>query len=209
MNETREIRFNNVDYRSEGDELVLEGYPIVWNTKTLIGDEDYGFYESIDRSALDGASLKDVPLKYNHNNGVYILARTRNKSLTLTPDDKGLFMRATLQSNVQAHIDAYNMVKSGLLDKMSFAFNVTRQEVNVESKIPHRHVLGIGRLFDVSIVDIPAYDDTSVYARSIDSVETEIKRLESLRAQSVETDNSDKVMLEVEKLKNINNMRLI
>ena len=201
----KEMRFENVECReADNGELILEGYPIVWERETLIGDEEWGFYETIGRNALVGANMKDVPLKYNHNDSNYILARTRNGSLNLTPDDKGLFMRATLQADVQAHRDAYNMVRSGLLDKMSFAFNVTKQTVT-KGKIPHRRVESIGRLFDVSIVDIPAYDDTSVYARSIDSVETEMKRLESLRAQSVET---DKTMLEVEKLKNYNLIRI-
>lgn len=206
----KEMRFENVECREADDgQLVLEGYPIVWERETLIGDEEWGFYETIGRNALVGANMKDVPLKYNHNDAMTILARTRNNSLTLTPDDKGLFMRATLQSDVQAHRDAYNMVKSGLLDKMSFAFNVTKQTVTEgKGKIPHRRVESIGRLFDVSIVDIPAYDDTSVYARSIDSVETEMKRLESLRAQSLENDEAEKVKLELEKLKNHNLIRI-
>ena len=204
----KEFRFNNVEYREEDDgSLILEGYPIVWDTRTLIGNEEYGFYESIDRHALDGTDMSDVPLRYNHNNVTYILARVRNKSLTLTPDEKGLFMRAKLQGDVQVHRDAYNMVKSGLLDKMSFGFNVTKQTVDNRGTIPSRHVEGIGRLFDVSIVDFPAYDATSVYARSIESVETEIERLENLDVQSVETDDDAEVKLEREKLKNINIMR--
>lgn len=201
----KEFRYNAVECREEGDgQLLIEGYPIIFESETLIGNEDYGFREVISKNALDGANMKDVPLRYNHNNMNYILARTRNKSLALTIDDKGLFMRAVLQSDVQAHRDAYNMVRSGLLDKMSFAFNVTSQTVET-GKIPLRRVESIGRLFDVSIVDFPAYDTTSVYARSFESVETEMKRLESLKRQSVETD----LQLEIERLKNINRMKLI
>lgn len=199
VKQDKETRFNNVEYREENDSLILEGYPIVWNSKTLIGDESNGFYETIDRNALEGADCKDVPLRYNHLDNVLILARTRNKSLELTIDDKGLFMRAYLQKNVQGHIDAYNMVKSGLLDKMSFAFNVTKQSIDRSDKIPHRIIKGIGRLFDVSIVDFPAYDATSVYARSFDLVETELKTLESVeRQKSLESENEK---LTIEKLK--------
>lgn len=201
----KEFRYNAVECREEGDgQLLIEGYPIVFESETLIGNEEYGFREVISKNALDGANMKDVPLRYNHNNTNYILARTRNKSLALTIDDKGLFMRAVLQSDVQAHRDAYNMVRSGLLDKMSFAFNVTSQTVET-GKIPLRRVESIGRLFDVSIVDFPAYDTSSVYARSFESVETEMKRLENLKRQSVETD----LRLEIERLKNINRMKLI
>lgn len=207
MNNEKEIRLQNVEYREEGEQLILEGYPIVWDTETLIGNEEHGFYESISRNSLDNAYMKDVPLKYNHMDNTYILARTRNKSLVLTPDDKGLFMRATLQGDVQAHRDVYNMVKSGLLDKMSFAFNVVRQDVDVRSGVPHRKVLEIGRLFDVSVVDVPAYDQTSIYARSLDLVDTELKALDNARAESVDTDKE--MELEIEKLKNENLIKLL
>lgn len=199
----KETRFNGIQFRKENDEMIIEGYAIVWNQKTLIGDEEYGFTESIDRNSLDKANLKDVALRYNHLDSVVILARTRNKSLELKEDDKGLFIRAKLQNNVQSHIDAYNVVQSGLVDKMSFAFNVTKQEIDRSGKLPHRTITGIGRLFDVSIVDFPAYEGTSVYARSLELVDTELKTLENdEQRQSLENEEVRKnKLLEVEKLK--------
>lgn len=197
----KEVRFRSFEYRDEGEELILEGYPIVWDSETLIGDEEYGFYESIAKGAVDNAALRDVPLKYNHQESAYILARTRNRSLILTPDDAGLHMTARLQSDVQAHRDIYSMVRSGLLDKMSFAFTVLEQDINFEQKIPRRKVLKIGNLFDVSVVDMPAYDQTSVYARSFDLVETKRKALESVRS------SMDIEKLELERLRNINKLK--
>lgn len=203
MKKDKETRFNGLQYRKENDELILEGYAIVWDEKTLIGDEERGFTESIDRHSLDKANVKDVALRYNHYDSFVILARTRNKSLELLPDDKGLFIRAKLQKDVQQHIDAYNMVQSGLVDKMSFAFNVTNQKIDRSGKLPHRTITGIGRLFDVSIVDFPAYDGTSVYARSFDLLDDELKALENEeRTQSLENEEVQKnKLLEVEKLK--------
>lgn len=200
----KETRFNGIQFRKENDELIIEGYAIVWDERTLIGDEEYGFYESIDRHSLDNANMKDVVLRYNHLDSWVTLARTRNKSLELIPDDKGLFIRGKLQNNVQAHIDAYNVVQSKLVDKMSFAFNVTKQSIDRSGKIPHRIVQGIGRLFDVSIVDFPAYEGTSVYARSLDLVDTEIKTLENEeQRQSLENEEvlRKQKELELEKLK--------
>lgn len=203
MKKDKETRFNGLQYRKENDELILEGYAIVWDEKTLIGDEERGFTESVDRHSLDKANVKDVALRYNHYDSFVILARTRNKSLELLPDDKGLFIRAKLQKDVQQHIDAYNMVQSGLVDKMSFAFNVTNQKIDRSGKLPHRTITGIGRLFDVSIVDFPAYDGTSVYARSFDLLDDELKALENEeRTQSLENEEVQKnKLLEVEKLK--------
>ena len=190
-NLVKELRCNNIELRTESldSKLIVEGYAIVWNAQTLIGDEEYGYYEEVDRNALNGANMKDVPLKYNHMDNTYILARTRNNSLTLTIDDYGLKVRAELQSNVQAHVDAYNMIQSGLLDKMSFAFTVAEQDLLID-EINHkryRKITKIDRLFDVSVVDVPAYDQTSISARSVDSLDKEFEALEKASAKTGES----------------------
>lgn len=157
------------DDDSESNKMIIEGYAAVFDSETLIGTEDWGFYESIDKRAFEGANMKDVPLKYNHSDAVPILARTRNKSLELTVDDKGLFIRAELL-DTQDSIDMYKRIKAGLIDKMSFAFTVKEESVR-DDKTPHRKILRFDRIFDVSVVDTPAYDDTSIYARSLEKVE--------------------------------------
>lgn len=160
----------NIERREEDEgKMIIEGYALVFESETLIGDEEWGFYESIDRGALDGANMKDVPLKYNHSDAVPILARTRNKSLELTVDDKGLKIHAELLDTQDA-IDMYKRIKSGLIDKMSFAFTVKEEDVT-KGKTPHRKIKKFDRIFDVSVVDTPAYDDTSVYARSLEQAE--------------------------------------
>lgn len=160
----------NIERREEEEgKMIIEGYALVFDSETLIGDEEWGFYESIDRGALDGANMKDVPLKYNHSDSVPILARTRNKSLELTVDDKGLKIHAELLDTQDA-IDMYKRIKAGLIDKMSFAFTVKEEEVT-KGKTPHRKIKKFDRIFDVSVVDTPAYDDTSIYARSLEQAE--------------------------------------
>lgn len=152
-----------------GGKMVIEGYAAVFDSETLIGTEDWGFYEKIARGAFDGADMKDVCLRYNHSDAFTILARTRNKSLILTPDEKGLRVRAELL-DTQAGRDMFRMVQSGLIDKMSFAFTVKDEDVK-RGKVPHRTITKFDRIFDVSVVDTPAYDDTSIYARSLERAE--------------------------------------
>ena len=164
------------DEGAESDKMVIEGYAAVFDSETLIGSEEWGFYESIERKAFDGANMKDVPLKYNHSDAVPILARTRNKSLELTVDDKGLFIRAELL-DTQDSIDMYKRIKAGLIDKMSFAFTVKESKFT-DAKIPHRKILRFDRIFDVSVVDVPAYDDTSIYARSLELAEASLRQSE-------------------------------
>ena len=80
MDKTKiENRLADVEFKeSEDNKMVLEGYALVFNQETLIGDEENGFIESIDRNALANTNMKDVPMKYNHNDSFLIIARTRN-----------------------------------------------------------------------------------------------------------------------------------
>lgn len=180
MDKTKiENRLSDVSFKEEDEQkMVLEGYAIVFNQETLIGDKEKGFIESIDRNALTNANMKDVPMKYNHDDSFLIIARTRNNSLRLTVDDIGLKVRAEL-IDTDSNKDIYKMVKAGLLDKMSFAFTVSSQKIDRSGDIPKRTITGIDRLYDVSIVDLPAYDQTSiVVGRSLALVDTELMAMD-------------------------------
>ena len=173
----KEVRLADVKFEETEGKMTLEGYAIIFNQETLIGNEEHGFMESIDHRALQNAQMKDVPMKYNHMDSFLIIARTKNKSLTLSVDNIGLKVQAELV-DTQSNQDIYKMVRSGLLDKMSFAFTVEEQSWNKEGKIPKRTITKIGRLYDVSVVDTPAYDSTSIYARSLESMDVELKAME-------------------------------
>lgn len=177
----KETRIAEIRATSE-EKMIIEGYAIKFNEETLIGSEEYGFREEIDRSALTGAKMTDVPLKYNHQDNFLVLARTRNKSLELEIDDVGLKIKAELL-DTQSNRDIYLMVRNGLLDKMSFAFTVKSQSWDRSGEIPKRTVKEIDRLYDVSIVDVPAYEGTSVYARSLELLDNETRRLENLELE--------------------------
>ena len=188
----KEVRLANInDFNielREGDgessgEMIIEGYAAVFDSETLIGDEEWGFYERIEPKAFDGANMKDVPLKYNHSDAVPILARTRNKSLELSVDEKGLFIRAKLL-DTQDNIDMYKRIKAGLIDKMSFAFTVAKEGEDWEKgKIPKRSIKRFDRIFDVSVVDTPAYEDTSIYARSLEMSEDWKDKVETVKSE--------------------------
>ncbi len=177
--EIRLAELRAIEHKEPSDEMVLEGYAIVFDTPAT----HFGFTEVIDRDALNGADLKDVPLRYNHHDTWLVIARTRNKSLELKVDDKGLFVRASL-IDTQSNRDVYKSVKAGLLDKMSFAFTVDKDEWDYETNT--RKVLKIDKLFDVSVVDTPFYDDTSIYARALSDLEKHKETLESEKRSAIE-----------------------
>ena len=94
MNTNKETRLAELRISESEGKMILEGYAIVFESETLIGDETHGFKEVIDKDALKEANIKDVPLKYNHMDNFLILARTKNKSLSLEVDEKGLKVHA-------------------------------------------------------------------------------------------------------------------
>ena len=180
----REIRFAELRAVPEDGKMIVEGYAVVFETPAT----HRGFTEIIDRGAFVGADMKDVPMRYNHNDSWLLLARTRNNSLQLTVDEKGLFIRGEL-IDTQTNRDIYKSIQAGLLDKMSFAFTTAKDEWNYDTDT--RRVMQIDRLFDVSVVDTPFYDTTSIYARALESLESGKAALESEKSR----------LLEVEKLK--------
>lgn len=154
----KEIRKLDLQFRTEENEdnkMEIKGYAVVFNSP-----ETYEYTEVIDPKALDNADMSDVVLRYNHNDTFMVLARTRNKSLNLSVDDKGLFMDATLQNDITEHRNIYNAIKSGLIDKQSFAFTIDEDEYDYDTDT--RTITKIGKLYDVSVVDQPFYNATDV-----------------------------------------------
>lgn len=146
----------------EKEEMHISGKAVAFESPETY----YGETEVIDSHALDEADMSDVVLRYNHNDTQYTLARTRNNSLRLEIKDDGLYFDADL-IDTTTNKDAYKMIKAGLLDKCSFAFNVVEDKYNEEEHL--RTITKIGRLFDVAVVDFPFYNDTMVEARNLDN----------------------------------------
>ena len=177
----KEVRKLDMQFRAEDTEdnkMEIKGYAVVFNSP-----ETYGYTEVIDSRALDETDMSDVVLRYNHNDSFMVLARTRNKSLQLEKDDKGLKIDAVLQDDITDHRNIFNAIKSGLIDKQSFAFTVDEDEYDYDTDT--RTITKIGKLFDVSVVDQPFYNATDVSIARNESDEFLQKR-EQLRKEHEE-----------------------
>lgn len=149
---------------------LVEGYAAVFNQKALIWESEWSgwkYMEVIDRNAFNGADMNDTVFKYNHGDVAMILARASNNTLTMNTDDKGLRISADI-IDTNNGTDVYKLIKRGDLNKMSFAFTVKseRTEVDKENKIYTRTITAFDKIYDVAVVDFPAYDGTSIQARS-------------------------------------------
>lgn len=169
-----EVRALSDDENNEG-KMIIEGYAVVFEQPAK-----HWYTEIIDRNALDNCDFSDCVLRYNHNDSQFSMARTRNGSLQLTVDNHGLKVRAEL-IDTQNNRDAYKMVKEGLVDKMSFAFTVLREEWDNETDT--RRILEIDKIYDVALVDVPFYDTTEVYARSLDDFKNEYNTRKELELE--------------------------
>lgn len=182
--EIRSVEFRAID--NEEGKMIVEGYASVFDEPTQIqnwwGDT---IVETIKRGAFDYADMEDVPLVYNHNRSI-VTARTRNKSLNLKVDEKGLKVVAELV-NTTAGKDMHENIRSGLIDKMSFAFEVEEKGdtwVPSEDKdVYFRDITKIKKVWDVSVVLDPAYDGTEISARSKDIFEKLKPKIEDRTAQ--------------------------
>lgn len=185
----KEIRSFIFEVRAEQNEEhghFLSGRPIVYNATT-----DLGWYdETIASGALDDADLRDVRFLINHNTDMIPLARSRNNNenstMQLSVDDEGMEIRVDLdtENNSEAR-NLYSAVERGDLDGMSFMFTVDADEwLNPESDHPSRTITKLGKIFEVSAVTFPAYEQTSISARGLsDALESAKESLESVKAE--------------------------
>lgn len=177
-----EVRAENNE--QHGD--FLTGRPIVFDEPT----DMHGYYsEVIDRGALDKTDLKDVRFLVGHNTSMIPLARSRrnnaNSTMQMEIDENGMAIRVDLDTENNADARAlYSATKRGDISGMSFMFIVDGEEwENLESDYPTRHIRSIGKVFEVSAVSFPAYEQTSLEARSAEVLENAKATLEREKAE--------------------------
>lgn len=183
--ETRTYAFSPEFRAEENEEGVIEGSPVVFNQRTNIGPFD----EMILPEAIEGCDLTDVRLCLNHDTS-YVYARSRNNNerstMRLMFDNLALRFKAALgiKDSPKAQ-DLYSAVKRGDIDQMSFMFVVDRDEwQEIDTDHPLRIIRGLRKIFEISCVTFPAYEGTSVSARSEgSSLESAMASLDSARKQ--------------------------
>ena len=141
---------------------VVEGYATTF-------DEPYelegrgGEREVILRSALDDADMSDVIFQLNHDGMVY--ARQSNGTMTLTPDEHGLHVRADLRI-LERGRELADAVRGGLICKMSWGFKVAPGGWTYDPVTRTATITKIEKVYDVSAVSIPANQGTEIHTRS-------------------------------------------
>lgn len=181
--EKKEFRqASNYDIRQVQDTNVTEidGYLAKFDSPTELWPE---FYEKIDRAAFDN-TLKDghnIFLLYHHQ-WDKPLASTLTGTLELAIDNVGLRFKATLNDNLSYSKDTIELIRQGLIQGCSFGFSSIREsnEYNSTDDSITRTLLEV-KLYEGSVLCIPQYEDTTVFARAKEIAEEERNKLKEYK----------------------------
>lgn len=156
-----------VEARAEGEARTLQGYAAVFNQRTSILGL---FEEQIAPGAFrDALGRDDVRALFNHDPN-YVLGRSTAGTLRLVEDERGLRYEIA-PPETQAGRDVTELVSRGDVQGSSFSFEVEAESWDHRATPPLRTIERV-KLYDVGPVTFPAYEQTTVSARSI----TEAKR---------------------------------
>jgi uncharacterized protein len=171
------------------DEMIIEGYFALYESETELWK---GSYEIITKGAFDNTLNNDIRALWNHNTQ-FVLGRNTNGSLELRTDDKGLFGIIKLPKTQYAQ-DLYTLVKRGDIDQCSFGFDILAEDLEELASGGYRWRINEIDLHEISVVTFPAYENTSVQARS--------KEVEQIKARKIE-EKRNNLTKRVEAIKNV------
>ncbi|MCW7549205.1 MULTISPECIES: HK97 family phage prohead protease [Photorhabdus] len=165
----REMRCYSGEVRAETQEnqpARIVGYGSVFNSRS---EPLWGFREIIKPGAFDDVLNDDVRGLFNHDPN-FILGRSTSGTLALSVDERGL------QYNIQAP-DTQTIrdlvlapMQRGDINQSSFSFRVARdgeEWYEDDEGIIIREINKFSRLFDVSPVTYPAYQEADSGVRSM------------------------------------------
>ena len=177
---TMQIKAPNV--READGKRYLEGYFSVFN-------EPYKVYDGWTETVAPGAFTRyladggDVKVLWNHDTNI-VLGSTGNGTAALREDEHGLWGSVEINAADSDAINALARVERGDVTGCSFGFEIARQEEWWDDDgVYHTRITEVNPLYEVSPCTFPAYQATSISARSRETLEEAKKRrTESWRA---------------------------
>lgn len=171
----KEIRafIGSVEVRAEGDEFPKEvrGIAAVVNSTTDLG----WFEEDIAVGAFDDALNDDVRALGNHDPNI-VLGRTGAGTAKIWVENDHLHYSFIPDEKNPIHVSWVRSIQRGDVNQSSFAFEIESETWSKSEKYGNygkRTINKVSRLWDVSPVTYPAYNDTTVAARSLEKINQE------------------------------------
>lgn len=172
------VRDSKFKTRAEDGNLYIEGYFAVFGSEYRMWENAI---ETIDEDAFDDTLADDIRALVNHDSTL-VLGRTTAGTLELRVDRVGLWGAITINQADQDAVNLYERVRRGDVSQCSFGFDIIDQSTEVMENGTTVWKLRKVKLYEVSVVTFPAYEDTSVVARKKDYEELQKRKREQWRA---------------------------
>lgn len=172
------VRDSKFKTRAEDGNLYIEGYFAVFGSEYRMWENAI---ETIDEDAFDDTLADDIRALVNHDSTL-VLGRTTAGTLELRVDRVGLWGVITINQADQDAVNLYERVRRGDVSQCSFGFDIIDQSTEVMENGTTVWKLRKVKLYEVSVVTFPAYEDTSVVARKKDYDELQKRKREQWRA---------------------------
>lgn len=164
--------------RADDGNIYIEGYFAVYGSRYYMWDNAY---ETIEPGAFDGELERDVRALADHDTRL-VLGRSTAGTLTLKLDEKGLWGSILINPKDQDAVNLYERVKRGDVNQCSFGFDIVEQTTDYQDDGGAVWHLNKVRLYEVSVVTFPAYEDTGVEARKAEINDIKRRKAEKWRA---------------------------
>ena len=177
---TRQARCTGTQFRaSESDgKKYIEGYFSVFG---VIYELWPGATESIAPTAFDDTLGGDIRALINHDTTL-VLGRNKAGTLELKVDSRGLWGRIEVNDADQDAMNLYARVQRGDVTQCSFGFDILDEETKYTDTGKVHWTIKSVKLYEVSVVTFPAYEDTSVQARRKDFEQIQTRKTQAWKA---------------------------
>lgn len=188
----RDMELRAISDKDDKKEYRVSGYSTMFNQPFVLyrdkwDGQEIEVREQVDSHAFDEADMSDVIFNLNHEGRVF--ARLSNNTLKLNIEEKGLHVDAYLGGTEEGR-KIHEEIEGGYLTKMSYRFSVEDDKweefTEGEKRVYLRTITKMRKLYDVSVVSIPADDHTSISARSVFDGVIEKLQAERLSAEKKE-----------------------
>jgi HK97 family phage prohead protease len=168
--EIRGIQVSSFEIRTQEDgSKIIEGYAMEWEKLSQPLGWFTKFREKFQKGAFRdylAAANSDTKFLVGHDIN-RVLARTKNQTLELKEDDRGLFYRVKLPNTTLGN-DSYESVKRGDVDGISVGFRMLDEEWDESDEANITRTVTKANLPEISLTAWPAYESTSANTRSND-----------------------------------------
>lgn len=163
-NKGRQLRTVATEFntRDDGENLSIEGYFAVFDSIYEIAP---GMTESIAPGAFDETLSDDIRALINHDTTL-VLGRTKAGTLSLRTDNRGLWGHININPNDSDAINIHERVKRRDVDQCSIGFDIIEEETEFRDDGSIHWTIRKAKLYEVSPCTFPAYEETSIAART-------------------------------------------